>query len=59
MLKIQNAEGKHAFIGIAFNERNFAFDFNVAMQDFQKEKVRDRSYNCFFFFRTNGQMDKC
>ncbi len=40
MLRVQNAQGKHAFIGMAFNERNFAFDFNVAIQDFQKEKVR-------------------
>ena len=29
MIRILNAQGKHAFIGIAFNERNDAFDFNV------------------------------
>ena len=29
VIRIQNAQGKHAFIGIAFNERNDAFDFNV------------------------------
>lgn len=33
VLKIQNAQGRHAFIGIAFNERNDAFDFNVALQE--------------------------
>ena len=32
VLRIQNAQGRHAFIGIAFNERNDAFDFNVAIQ---------------------------
>jgi hypothetical protein len=32
VLKIQNAQGKYAFIGVAFNERNDAFDFNVALQ---------------------------
>jgi hypothetical protein len=35
VLKIQNAQGKHAFIGIAFNERNDAFDFNVALSEFK------------------------
>ncbi len=39
VLKIQNTQGKHAFIGMAFNERNYAFDFNVALQDLEKEKV--------------------
>jgi hypothetical protein len=36
VLRIQNATGKHAYIGIAFNERNDAFDFNVALQEHQK-----------------------
>eukprot|EP01084_Bolivina_argentea_P043113 79453_1 len=45
VLKIQNTQGKHAFIGIAFNERNYAFDFNVALQGFEKEKEREAMAN--------------
>ena len=30
VLRIQNAQGRHMFIGLAFNERNDAFDFNTA-----------------------------
>jgi hypothetical protein len=41
VLRIQNAQGKHAYIGIAFNERNDAFDFNVALQEHQKELERE------------------
>lgn len=41
MLKIQNAQGRHAFIGIAFNERNDAFDFNVALQEHKAECERE------------------
>ena len=41
VLKIQNAQGRHAFIGIAFNERNDAFDFNVALQNHQLECARE------------------
>ena len=35
ILKILNPQGKHAFIGIAFNDRNDAFVFNVALQEHQ------------------------
>lgn len=41
VLRIQNAQGKHAFIGIAFNERNDAFDFNVALQEHKESKARE------------------
>ncbi|KAI9480829.1 MAG: adaptin ear-binding coat-associated protein 1 [Benjaminiella poitrasii] len=36
VLKIEN-EGRHAFIGMGFQERSDAFDFNVALQDFIKQ----------------------
>lgn len=36
VLKIQNAQGRHAFVGLAFDDRNQAFDFNVALQEFKK-----------------------
>ncbi|ORZ04007.1 adaptin ear-binding coat-associated protein 1 NECAP-1 [Syncephalastrum racemosum] len=35
VLKIEH-EGRHAFIGMGFQERSDAFDFNVALQDFTK-----------------------
>lgn len=40
ILRIQNAQGKHAYIGIAFNERNDAFDFNVALQEHKRYMAR-------------------
>ena len=33
--------GKHAFIGLGFNERNEAFDFNVALSDHEKYVKRE------------------
>lgn len=39
VLRIENAAGKHMFIGLAFNERNDAFDFNTALQDSRREKA--------------------
>ncbi len=41
VLRITNAQGKHAFIGIAFNERNDSFDFNVALQEHKSECERE------------------
>jgi len=48
VLKIQNAQGKHAFIGIAFNERNDAFDFNVTLQEYNNELEREQKAAQFF-----------
>jgi adaptin ear-binding coat-associated protein 1/2 len=39
VLKVeQGATSKHMFIGMAFNERNDAFDFNTSLADAQREK---------------------
>jgi len=38
VLRIENATGRHMFIGVAFNERNDAFDFNTALEDSRREK---------------------
>ncbi|KAL1930962.1 hypothetical protein VTP01DRAFT_10099 [Rhizomucor pusillus] len=49
VLKIEH-EGRHAFIGMGFQERGDAFDFNVALQDFTKQiqaekKAAERAAN--------------
>ncbi|KAI8882830.1 adaptin ear-binding coat-associated protein 1 NECAP-1 [Backusella circina FSU 941] len=36
VLKIES-DGRHAFIGMGFQERSDSFDFNVALQDFAKQ----------------------
>jgi hypothetical protein len=41
-LRITNNAGRHAVIGIAFNERNDAFDFNVALSEHKRENDRER-----------------
>ncbi|KAJ4954443.1 hypothetical protein NE237_011226 [Protea cynaroides] len=41
VLKIEDGSGKHAFIGLGFNERNEAFDFNVALSDHEKHVKRE------------------
>jgi len=41
VIRIKNEQGKHAYIGIAFNERNDAFDFNVALQEHANECARE------------------
>ncbi|KAG7395388.1 Adaptin ear-binding coat-associated protein 2 [Phytophthora boehmeriae] len=40
---VDRASGRHAFIGIAFNNRSDAFDFNVAIDDFNKELRREKT----------------
>lgn len=48
VLRITNQQGRHAFIGIAFNERNDAFDFNVALSEFRGEIEREEKASKFF-----------
>ncbi|OQR95290.1 hypothetical protein THRCLA_07988 [Thraustotheca clavata] len=44
VLRIVDAKsGRHAFIGIAFEDRNDAFDFNVAIDDHQNEIKREEN----------------
>lgn len=42
VLMIEDGHGKHAFIGLGFNERNEVFDFNVALSDHEKYVKRKR-----------------
>lgn len=42
VLRIENASGRHMFIGVAFNERNDAFDFNAALEDSKREKEMEQ-----------------
>ncbi|KAL3821931.1 hypothetical protein ACHAXA_008971 [Cyclostephanos tholiformis] len=42
VLRIQNAAGRHMYIGLAFNERNDAFDFNTSLEDSRREKIMER-----------------
>ena len=39
ILNVQN--GRHMYIGLAFNERNDAFDFNTSLEDSRREKEMD------------------
>eukprot|EP00795_Rhopilema_esculentum_P006864 gene6864-12463_t len=40
VVKIVDPSGKHAFIGMGFNDRGDSFDFNVTLQDhFKREKT--------------------
>ncbi|KAH6766805.1 non-intrinsic ABC protein 4 [Perilla frutescens var. hirtella] len=41
VLRIEDGRGKHAFVGLGFNERNEAFDFNVALSDYEKYVKRE------------------
>ena len=39
VLRVENAQnGRHMYIGMAFNERNDAFDFNTSLEDSRREK---------------------
>jgi hypothetical protein len=38
VLRVENAQGRHMYVGMAFNERNDAFDFNTSLEDARREK---------------------
>lgn len=39
VLRVENAKsGRHMYIGMAFNERNDAFDFNTSLEDARRER---------------------
>ncbi|XP_062200827.1 uncharacterized protein At1g03900-like [Phragmites australis] len=42
VLRIEDGRGKYAFVGLGFNERNEAFDFNVALSDHEKYVKREQ-----------------
>mmetsp|Transcript_20978 Transcript_20978/g.45993 ORF Transcript_20978/g.45993 Transcript_20978/m.45993 type:complete len:325 (-) Transcript_20978:190-1164(-) len=37
VIRFEDPTGRHAFMGLGFNERNEAFDFNVALTDFERQ----------------------
>eukprot|EP01156_Anaeramoeba_ignava_P005874 Anaeramoba_ignava/a347219_194.p3 GENE.a347219_194~~a347219_194.p3 ORF type:complete len:197 (+),score=51.56 a347219_194:24-593(+) len=43
VLRIEDGKGHHAFIGMGFQERTDAFDFNLALQDHKKEIERKKN----------------
>lgn len=43
VVRVENANGRHMFIGMAFNERNDAFDFNTALEDSRKERELEKN----------------
>lgn len=43
VLRIENANGRHMFVGLAFNERNDAFDFNTALEDSRRERELEKN----------------
>lgn len=43
VVRVENANGRHMFIGVAFNERNDAFDFNISLEDARKEKELEKN----------------
>jgi len=48
VLKISDGKGKHAYIGLGFNDRAEAFDFKVAVSDFHtKEQSQSKSSEYF------------
>eukprot|EP01086_Lenisia_limosa_P001372 TRINITY_DN12569_c0_g1_i1.p1 TRINITY_DN12569_c0_g1~~TRINITY_DN12569_c0_g1_i1.p1 ORF type:complete len:268 (-),score=52.81 TRINITY_DN12569_c0_g1_i1:8-811(-) len=45
VIRIDDGHGKHAFIGMGFNDRSLAFDFNMAIQDHRKMVKARKEFN--------------
>jgi len=43
VLRISDGKGKHALLGLGFNDRTQAFDFKVAIQDYENSKKSETS----------------
>ena len=48
VLRIENGGGRHMFIGLAFNERNDAFDFNTSLSDSSRERKAEETAKAMF-----------
>ena len=46
-IRLQNLNGKYAWVGLAFRDRNDAFDFNVCFSDFEQKKDLEANPNKF------------
>ncbi|KAL5229996.1 hypothetical protein ABZP36_028772 [Zizania latifolia] len=57
VLRIEDGRGKHAFVGLGFNERNEAFDFNVALSDHEKYVKREHEKETASEENDDGQID--
>ncbi|XP_075490804.1 uncharacterized protein At1g03900-like [Primulina tabacum] len=47
VLRIEDGRGKYAFLGLGFNEKNVAFDFNVSLSDHEKYVKREGDKELF------------
>jgi len=59
VIRIENERGQHTFIGIGFQERTTAFDFNVVLQDFEKYKLVFCFLFLFCFLSREEQTHQC
>ncbi len=45
VLRVENNQGKHTYIGIAFNDRNDSFDFNVTLQKIKNNTIHKNPFD--------------
>lgn len=46
-IRLQNPNGKYAWVGLAFRDRNDAFDFNVCFSDYEQKRELEANPNKF------------